>query len=345
VPAEGLLELDGSHLEGGGQILRTAVGLSAVTGRPCRVVNVRKGRKTPGLRAQHLRGIQAVGELYGARLAGAKLGSTQVEFWPRGATPKDHLLVDVGTAGSVTLVMQALMIPLVRSPHAVTVEITGGTHVAWSPPVEYFQHVFSHCLRRMGCELTARILRHGFYPAGGGRVRLEVGPCALLWRDWTDRGSFEGCCAWSVASKDLARARVAERQVEAVRRQLELDEETLCYVASDSTGSAVFACARYAGAVLGASALGQRGKRAEQVGTECARALIRQMRSGACLDEHMADQILPYMALAKADGVVSVAAVTDHCRTNMWVIEQFLPVLFEVDEERRTITCRHERNP
>ena len=336
-----MVELDGSYLEGGGQILRTAVGLSAVTGRPCRVFNVRKGRKNPGLRAQHLRGIEALASLCGAELSGAQLSSPEIQFRPGELAPEGSLSVHIGTAGAVTLVLQALMIPLVRSPRPVTIEITGGTHVRWAPVADYCENVFAHCLQQMGCTLGVKVERYGFYPKGGGKVSVTVEPGELHAVNWRCRGAFEGNEVCSFATEDLKKARVAERQIEGAHKLLEFEEERVCYVASPSTGSSVFALARYENCVLGASALGERGKPAEKIGRESARALSEQVRTDACLDEHMADQILPYMALVEEDSTVSVAAITDHCRTSIWVIEKFLPVQFDFDEERRTITCRH----
>jgi RNA 3'-phosphate cyclase len=195
----------------------------------------------------------------------------------------------------------------------------------------------------MGCGLDVELLRHGFYPKGGGRVRVRVSPAQLHSRDWTERGELQRTRLLSVATEDLRGARVAERQVEGAWTEFgEFTDQQWRYVESPSTGTAVFACAHYAAGVLGDSSLGKRGKPAEKVGAECARALREQMNSGACLDRHMADQIIPYMALAPEDSTVRVAAVTDHCRTNAWVTEKFLPVRFELDEPGRTITCRHQ---
>jgi len=334
-----MVEIDGAYLEGGGQIVRTAVGLSAATGTPCRIHSIRKGRRTAGLAAQHLKGVEAVASLCGARLSGAAIGSTELEFVPGALEPPAQVQVQVGTAGAVTLVLQGLMIALAAAGRRIEVEVTGGTHVAWAPTVDYFSGVFAWFLGRLGVRVLMLDVAPGFYPKGGGRVRLEVDAGPLSPVSLTERGRPVRTEARSIASGSLAKARVAERQLEGVRRVLEVDSERADYVRSYSIGTAVFVRADYENCRLGASALGRRGKPAEKVGAEAARSLKRLMGGAACLDEHMADQMLPYLALAGGESTVSVASVTDHCRTNIWVIEKFLPVRFEVDVGRGIIAC------
>jgi len=329
-----ILTIDGGHLEAGGQIVRTAIGLSCVTGKPVKIFNIRKGRPVPGLKAQHLKGIEAAAKLCNAQVKGLKIGSQEIEFYPNEIS-EQKLQIDVGTAGSVTLVLQTLMIPAVVAGKELIFEITGGSHVNWSPTTGYFRHVFCEFIGKMGANVESETLSYGFYPKGGGKIMVIVKPSSLLIPvSLTSRGKHVFTEGWSSASKDLVKNHVAERQMEAAEKVLGEVKKSVKYVPSLSSGSAITLVSFFGNCFLGASSIGERGKSAEKVGQEAASLLKRNLDSGACLDEWMADQILPYLALAKGKSEVSVARVTQHAKTNMSVIERFLDVKFKVKGNR-----------
>ncbi len=332
------LDIDGSHGSGGGQILRLAVGLSAVTGKPARISNIRSGSLKPGLRPQHLKGIEAVARLCDAQVSGFTEGSTDIGFSP-GEFCHDHLRVDIGTAGSIGLVFQSLMVPAIHTDRPLEFEVTGGTDVAWAPNVLYFSEIFCNFLKRMGIQADVDIQGYGFYPKGGGVVILTVHPGRLKRIELTERERFVRYDVLSVASESLRKARVAERQSEAAIKILgrKSESELSDYVQTDSPGSSIHVHAHFENTTLGTTVLGQRDKPAERVGKECTELLLRQVETGACLDRWMADQILPYMALAQGSSSVSVPELTKHAKTSMWLIEKFLPVEFSVKEQEKNV--------
>lgn len=335
-----MIEIDGSYGEAGGQILRTSVALSAATGIPCRIHSIRSGRPNPGLRPQHLVGLRAAARMCGAEVEGDEVGSSEVTFRPGRVLPGSYR-VDVGTAGAVTLVLQTLLPVALRAGGEVQFDLTGGTCVAWSPTVGYFRDVLCWYLAKLGIEVELRVFRHGFYPEGGGRVRVKVHPGRLGRVRFVDRGELEGIYAESIASDGLRKAKVAERQAEAFLRAFPEADVKVQYVESSSPGSCLHAWAKYEGGVLGGDALGERGKRAEQVGREAAENLKAQVESGAPLDEWMADQILPFMAFSALEHgermEVRVSRTTEHAKTNIWVVERFLAVRFLT--EGKAILC------
>ncbi len=243
----------------------------------------------------------------------------------------EKLQVDVGTAGSVTLVLQTLLIPAAVAGREIIFELTGGTHVPWSPTTGYFRHVLCEFLGKMGMDVESETLAYGFYPKGGGKIMVIVKPSSSLRPiSLTSRGKLVFTEGWSSASKDLVKARVAERQMDAAEKILGPVKKSVKYVPSLSTGSGITLASFFGNCFLGASSIGEKGKSAEKVGQEAASLLKKSLDSGACLDEWMADQILPYLALAKGKSEVSVAEVTKHTRTNISIIERFLDARFKV---------------
>lgn len=327
-----MIIIDGAYGEGGGQIVRTAVGLAALTGKACRVINIRARRQNPGLQEQHLQAVLAVAELCQAETSGAERGSRTLTFIPRSIT-KDRIKVKIGTAGSAGLVLQALGIAAIES--GAEINISGGaTFGKWAVPITYLETVLYHILRRYGYRAKITVKQHGFYPRGGAHLSAEFQP----WKPHSQMEiveqdrliKIEGI---SIASHHLQQAKVAERQRDAAliilqkNFTVEIDIK-IQYTDALNPGSAIVLWAETPTTRLGADSLGERGKPAEQVGTEAAENLIKEWHKGAPLDSYAADQILPFLALA--GGRVKVAEVTEHCRTNIFVIQKFLPVNFEI---------------
>jgi len=331
-----LTEIDGSIGEAGGQILRTATALAAVTKKPCRVFNVRKGRPKPGLMTQHLLGIQALAQLCQGQLEGDYLGSEEIKFYPGEITAKD-LHIKIETAGSITLVLQSLIPPALFAPSPVKIIFDGGaTDTFFSPTIDHFRFVFLKILEKMGAKVEINLIKRGFYPEGGTKAEIIVHPAKLKFLNLVERGKFKKILVISGTSNSLKDKKVAERQIAGTREifgKLKLPvEEKIEYYQTTSPGSQICLIAEFENTIIGVDNLGKIGKRAEDVGKEAALELLKEEKSQACLDKHLSDQILPYLALAKGKSQVSVSEITNHCKTNIWVIEKFVDGKFEISD-------------
>jgi len=337
-----MLHLDGSHGEGGGQILRTALSLAATLEQPVHIDNLRAGRAKPGLRPQHLAGVLALARITRAEVAGAELHSRELTFRPRQVHP-GHYLFDVaektGSAGSVTLLAQAILPPLIAAGQPSSLTLRGGTHVAWSPPAHYLSHVFLPALAQLGAKVDMNLIRWGWYPRGGGEVRLEISPASKLtgveWRTPPDYRDFRAISATSRLPEHVAR-RQAERLQSRLGADLPVD---LIQATGLDPGSLVFLW----GPRAGFDALGARGKPAEKVADEAADAFLDFRERRAAVDRHLADQMVLYLARARGRSSLITPEITLHLLTNLWVIEQFLGPIFEVKGElgeRGEIGCR-----
>jgi RNA 3'-phosphate cyclase len=342
--AERPVDIDCSVMEGGGSIVRLSSALSVLTGRPVRMYNIRAGRPQSGLRTQHLRGLELISDLCGGSLEGSRLGSREVVFRPGKITEKSFRIA-IETAGSVGLVLQSLLIASLKIKERVTVDIEGGaTFGKHAPPLEYIQFVLLPVLRRMGHHAEINIIRHGFYPVGGAHVKVMIEPCGKLKPlCMQERGKVTSVDVISTASASLRKPRVAERQSrEAVRmlKSYEVNARTR-YADSSCPGSGLMLVARTEnGCILGSDGLGERGKPAEEVAEEAVNKLMETIGSGATVDEHMSDQLLPYMALSGEECVVTAPSLTMHAKTNMHILEKFLAVVFGTEAAGDSVKIR-----
>ncbi|HSG30304.1 MAG TPA: RNA 3'-terminal phosphate cyclase [Thermodesulfobacteriota bacterium] len=340
-----LISIDGSHGEGGGQIIRTSCALAAVTGKTIEVFNIRKNRRTPGLRRQHLIGIQSLNKLCNGFIEGAALGSQEILFRPGEIKPK-RLKIEINTAGSITLVLQTLLLPSFLSPTPIILDFLGGaTDTYFSPTIDYNRNVFFKFLEKLGLSATIKIKKRGFFPSGDSRLSVKIDPGFPKSLNFLDRGSLNKVTIISGASNNLRDAKVSERQATAASKLLssKLDISAniqIEYYDTLSTGSQINIIAEFENSIIGVDGLGSPGKRAERVGRQAAKNFIKEFRSNACMDKYACDQILPYIALSKAESIFTTSEITEHTKTNLWVISHFLKRTFTMEKEESRFVVR-----
>lgn len=352
-----LIELDGSHGEGGGAILRQGLALSIASGRGFRIRNIRKNRKNPGLAPQHLAAVNAAKDLCNAEVKGHFIGSTELSFKPGEVRPGRYK-IDIGTAGSATLLLQSLLLPSIFSGKKISFHIIGGTDVKWSQPFDYFKFVFLPQMNRYA-EVEANLFNRGYYPRGGGEIRVGLKGrqgsndsdgdsnderlSVLL----MERKSLLQIRGVSHASRDLEKAGVAERQAKSAEMMLDEFQAPVNikieYSNALCTGSGITLWAVFGDEeidfqnpiILGGDCLGERGKKAEVVGKEAAESLAGVIKSRAATDHFLADQMIPFMAFTS--GLLSTNKVTRHSESNIYVAEKFLGSRFSVKDN--IISC------
>jgi len=336
-----MIEIDGSIGEGGGQILRTASSLSVITNKPLHIFNIRKGRKKPGLKTQHLLGLRALSQFCQGKLEGDFLGSEEIRFWPSQNFIKE-ISINIPTAGSITLVLQSLLLPALFSKEGFEIHFKGGaTDTFFAPTIDHFNLVFLKILQQMispDTKIDIEVIKRGYYPEGGAKVKIKIFPLKekLMPLNLLERESLRKISIFSGASEFLKEKKVAERQVAGVKEilgKLKLPiEESIRYYKTQCPGSNVCLIAEFENTIIGTDNLGKIGKKAEEIGKEAALDLLKQEKSKACLDKHLADQIMPYIALAKGKSQITVAQITNHCRTNILVIEKFIEGAFKINK-------------
>ncbi len=327
-----MISIDGAMGEGGGQVLRSALSLSLLTGQPFRMFNIRARRARPGLMPQHLQAVRAAASVGQADVSGAQQGSDNIRFEPCGIKGGTYDF-NIGTAGSAPLVLQTLLVPLAFSGHSSQVQITGGTHVRWSPCFHYLDWQWRPYMQQAGYDFALKLEQAGFYPRGGGRMLADIKPANRIRSiEVLQRGrllSLQGISA--VANLDIA---IAERQRhQALQRLTGWDSEVdieLQRFASPGRGSMLLLLARYEYSQFCCYALGERGKPAEQVADEAVDQLQSYANSDGAIDHYLADQLILPLALADGISRLRTARISSHLMTNAVIVQHFLPVRIEL---------------
>jgi RNA 3'-phosphate cyclase len=335
------LDVDGSQGEGGGQTLRIAVSFAVVQRRPVRVNRIRAGREVPGLRRQHVSALKILAQVFGGELRGAEEGSSEVTYAP-GEQKAQSLSVDTGTAASITLILQAAIPAAALGGKGLKLGLSGGTDVPWSPTIDYFGETARRAYGAIGVKFTLEVVRRGYYPRGGGQVAAVVEPSdGVKSVDWGKPAEVRTARVFSRCA--LLPLHVAERQsnaAEGVLRSAGIEpvpspptEER-----ADSPGSSVFVKAEGDELHVGADAIGQRGKRAEEVGAEAAMGLVAAARAKARLDEHLGDMVSPLLSLAPAPSRIRVPRMTSHLETALSVAKLFTGCSYSAESDQAGTT-------
>lgn len=321
-----MIELNGATGEGGGQILRTSLTLSMITGQPFRITNIRAGRAKPGLMRQHLMAVQSAGQVSDAVVTHAQVGSTELTFAPKKIKAGNYEFA-IGTAGSCTLVLQTLLLALAHADGPSTIRISGGTHNPMAPTVQFLQRAYCRALAAIGVEVDISLVRSGFYPAGGGVVVASVEPCAQLKQvSMMEPGQLRAAYAEAIVAG--IPASVGSRELETVGRGLGFSESQLLMrglPGEQGPGNALLVTLEHEHLTEVFSVIGEKSLRAETVAKKVVQETKEFIVSGAAVGEHLADQLLLPMALA-GGGRFTTASVSQHTITNAEVISRFLPV-------------------
>ncbi|XP_049543017.1 RNA 3'-terminal phosphate cyclase [Anopheles darlingi] len=336
-----LFDIDGSVLEGGGQILRMALCFSALTRTPVRIRQIRQGRKKPGLAAQHLAGVELLRDMCQGRVNGASLGSTEIEFYPN-HIGQGRFCGHVQTAGSISLLLQAALPIAIFAPGPITLDLRGGTNADMAPQVDFLSEIFRPNLERFGASFDFDLLRRGYFPKGGGHCSVAVKPVhSLRPVQLTDAGRVQSFFGWSYVAGSLpikiahemsSGARSILQQIGPGKIDIQVYKESPDVAPEGNCSGIILGCETNTGAILGGSALGGRGKQNGQCGAEAAQEIQSAIQAGACVDRHVQDMVIILMALADGRSRIRTEPLTMHTKTAIYISELMTKAKFNIIE-------------
>lgn len=337
-----MLEIDGSQKSGSGTILRLSIALAGIRNEPLHIYNIRQKRPQPGLRPQHLEAVLTATKLCNAQTQGATLGSREIWFTPAEITGGD-IHSEIGTAGSIPMLVLTILPLCAYADNSVRLHVTkGGTDVRNAPTTNYLKNVLLPMLKRIGLKVSLNIMKYGYYPKGMGEILLTVEPCERLTNlNIETFGTIEELSGVSVCTF-LADRKVAERQAKAANRHFKARTglEAQIQTVNDASnplqkGSSIALWAKTStGGLLGGDAIGEIRKPSEIVGREAAENLCREIQAEATVDVHLADMLVPYVALAEGSSSYLTRSITEHLETNIWLAQKILGMQFSVTKIR-----------
>lgn len=332
-----LVKIDGSQGEGGGQILRTAISLSAITGKPLEVTNIRANRVNPGLRPQHMAGIKIIADLFHAKFENLKVGAEWIRFSPSDKFEGGSVKFDIGTAGSIPLILMTVVPAVSLSNNSLQIEITGGTDVKASPTIDYIKHIVAKSYVTIGAKFSVDVLKRGYYPKGGGIVRSTIKPCKrpgtieLLANRYLEPKIISVCSQLPV---HVAKRQISSALLALEKKDIRCSNYTASIETSISPGSSILVySASDFGLYVGGDSIGELGKRAEAVGTEAAKRFLDSTLAQATVDPFLADMLVLPLALSKGKSRYRIARVTQHLLTNLHVVSEIVRCKYSIEQQ------------
>ncbi|MFL6492380.1 MAG: RNA 3'-terminal phosphate cyclase [Nitrososphaera sp.] len=332
------VKIDGSQGEGGGQILRTAVSLSAITGKPVQVTNIRAKRPNPGLRPQHMTGIRIIADLFHAKFENLKVGAEWIRFSPSDRFEGGSVKFDIGTAGSIPLILMTVVPAVSLSNNSLQIEVTGGTDVKASPTIDYVKFVVAKSYLSIGLKFLVDVLKRGYYPKGGGLVQSTINACKrpgtieLLDTHYVEPKIISVCGQLPV---NVAKRQISSALIALEKKDVRCSNYTASIETSFSPGSSilVYSVSDF-GLYVGGDSIGGLGKRAEAVGTEAAQRFLESTLAQATVDPFLADMLVLPLALSKGRSRYRVARVTQHLLTNLHVASEIVGCKYSIEQQR-----------
>ena len=334
-----LIKIDGSQGEGGGQILRTAISLSAITGKPIEVSNIRANRTNPGLRPQHMAGIRIIADLFNAKSENLKVGAEWIRFSPSDKFEGGSIKFDIGTAGSIPLILMTVVPAVSLSNNSLQIEVTGGTDVKASPTIDYIKHIVAKSYLSIGPKFSVDVLKRGYYPKGGGVVQCTIKPCKtpgtieLLASDYLEPKIISVCSQLPI---HVAKRQISSALIALEKKDIRCSNYTASIETSISPGSSILVySASDFGLYVGGDSIGELGKRAEAVGTEAAMRFLDSTLAQATVDPFLADMLVLPLALSKGRSRYRVGRVTQHLLTSLHVVSQIIGCKYSIERQQR----------